>query len=176
MATDIPALIAPLLRDYALDLRGIHGPGHWLRVARNGRALAALTPEADAEVVELFGLLHDSRRQNEHRDREHGQRAADFAESLAADGLIGLEMPRLRLLMRACARHEMGEVSADPTIGCCWDSDRLDLARLGIRPRMALMSTMAARDDALLAEAWDRGWSQRDLHGLAREWGVTLPR
>ena len=176
MATGLRLLVAPVLRGYALDLSGIHGPAHWLRVAQNGRALAALTPDADAEVVELFGLLHDSRRQNEHRDREHGQRAAGFAEDLAADGLLRLETPRLRLLMRACARHEMGEGSDDPTIGCCWDSDRLDLARLGIRPRMALMSTAAARDEVLVAAAWDRGWEQRRLHGLAREWGLDLPR
>lgn len=176
MATDLRALVPPVLAGYALDLRGIHGPAHWLRVARNGRALVALTPDADAEVVELFGLLHDSRRLNESRDSRHGQRAAEFAESLAADGLIALETPRLRLLMRACARHEMGEVSDDPTIGCCWDSDRLDLARLGIRPHPPLMSTAAASDEALLAAAWDRGWERRRLHGLAAEWGLALPR
>jgi hypothetical protein len=35
-------------------------------------------------------------------------------------------------------------VSADGTIGTCWDADRLDLPRVGIWPSAALLSTDAA--------------------------------
>jgi hypothetical protein len=33
----------------------------------------------------------------------------------------------------------------NPTIGCCWDADRLDLSRVGIEPDTELMSTDAGR-------------------------------
>jgi len=42
-------------------------------------------------------------------------------------------------------RHDRGEVSDDPTIGACWDADRLTLARLGILPSVGLLSTEAGR-------------------------------
>jgi hypothetical protein len=54
--------------------------------------------------------------------------------------------PRLR---DALARHSDGAVTGDPAAGCCWDADRLDLCRLGIRPDPRLLSTAAAREIAL---------------------------
>jgi hypothetical protein len=57
-----------VLSDYALDLHGIHRPAHWLRVRENGLALAAMTPDTDTPIVELFALLHDCRRWDEGRD------------------------------------------------------------------------------------------------------------
>ncbi|MCA9790206.1 MAG: hypothetical protein KC910_00365 [Candidatus Eremiobacteraeota bacterium] len=33
----------------------------------------------------------------------------------------------------------------DPTIATCWDSDRLDLDRVGVDPDPAFLSTAAAR-------------------------------
>jgi uncharacterized protein len=41
-------------------------------------------------------------------------------------------------------------------VGACWDADRLDLGRVGIRPRADLLSTEIARDHALIAEATRR--------------------
>ena len=128
---------------------GIHGTGHWLRVLENGRTLAAATPGADPALVELFALLHDSRRHDEAGDPGHGERAAAFVRALAAEGALELGPERVALLAAACARHERGEVSADPTIGCCWDADRLELARLGRRPIARLLSTVIARDPAI---------------------------
>lgn len=37
---------------------------------------------ADLLVVELFAFLHDSHRQNDFRDPQHGGPAADYALSL----------------------------------------------------------------------------------------------
>lgn len=34
----------------------------------------------------------------------------------------------------------------NPTIGVCWDADRLDLTRVGMTPKPKLLSTQAARD------------------------------
>ena len=38
---------------------------------------------------------------------------------------------QLHLLRRACATHTHGITSDDPTIGVCWDADRLDISRFG---------------------------------------------
>lgn len=44
--------------------------------------------------------------------------------------------------------HDKGETTTDPTIGCCWDADRLDLGRVGKKPDPAYMSTMLGRSAA----------------------------
>jgi uncharacterized protein len=165
---------AGLRRNGRLLSVGIRSPAHWLRVLANGRALAALThdADADAEVVGLFALLHDSRRVNEHRDPQHGERAADFVRQLANQGLLPIEGPRITVLAAACARHELGEVTNHPTIGCCWDADRLELSRLHRRPKPELPSTKAAMSPALQAAAWVRGAGQVVDPVLARDWGL----
>jgi uncharacterized protein len=147
-------------------------PPTGLRVLANGRALAAMTPDADVEVVGLFALLHDSRRVNEHTDPQHGERAADFVRQLADQGLLPVEGPRITVLAAACARHELGGVTDHPTIGCCWDADRLELSRLHRRPKARLLSTRAALDPGLQAAAWERGVGQVVDPTLAREWGL----
>ena len=167
-----PWLVARVLSDYALDLRGIHGPAHWLRVRGNGLALAAMTPGADAIVVELFALLHDCRRQDEEHDLGHGERAAAHARRLAAEGALWIDPARLDLLAEACAGHEHGAVSADPTIGCCWDADRLELSRLWRRPKERFLSMKAALDPDLQHAAWTRG-TEGIVDGLAASvWGL----
>ena len=108
-------------------------------------------------MVGLFALLHDCRRQDDGHDRGHGERTAGCAETLARDGLLRRDPVLLDRPVAACAGHEHGKVSAGPTIGCCWDADRLELSRLGRRPVARLLSTDAARDPAVQAEdaaAW----------------------
>ena len=53
--------------------------------------------------------------------------------------------PRLGLLCRACAGHADGLTSAEPTVGVCWDADRLNLWRVRVAPSRGLLSTAAAR-------------------------------
>lgn len=171
----LPPLAALILRRYRLPLDGVHGPAHWLRVRANGLALAARTAGADAVVVELFALFHDAEREDEGHDPGHGERAAALVRLFVAEDRLRLDPARLDLLAAACARHEHGEISADPTIGCCWDADRLDLARLDRRPKAHLLSTRAAQAADIQAEAWRRGrnW-QHDAAG-ARAWGLPPP-
>ena len=152
-----PSLLDRVMHGYRLDLAGIHGPGHWRRVRANGLALAARTAGADPAVIELFALLHDSRRINDDEDPGHGDRAAALVHELTAAGLLPLDTVRVTLLADACARHALGDVSDDPTIGCCWDADRLDLSRLLIRPRDRFLSTAAARDASVQHAAWTNG-------------------
>jgi uncharacterized protein len=64
--------------------------------------------------------------------------------SLVPD-LFTLEPHRLALLEHAIRHHTAGRTSVDPTIGTCWDADRLDLGRVGMQPHQRYMSTRAAR-------------------------------
>ncbi|MBX3171130.1 MAG: hypothetical protein KF760_27225 [Candidatus Eremiobacteraeota bacterium] len=130
-------LEAELFDDYGLPLNGLHGARHWRRVDKIGRLLAVYT-EADLEVVRRFALFHDSQRYNEEKDLGHGQRAADRARQFCADEL---SQEQMQLLYLACAGHESGLTSDDPTIGTCWDADRLDIDRLDKLPWLSLIST-----------------------------------
>ena len=49
------------------------------------------------------------------------------------------------LLAFACEEHTNGGIGPDPTVGVCWDADRLDLWRVGSVVNPALLSTAAAR-------------------------------
>jgi uncharacterized protein len=80
--------------------------------------------------------------------------------------------PRVTVPAAACARHELGEVTDHPTIGCCWDADRLELSRLDRRPKARLLSTKAALNPALQEAAWARGVVWEVDPTLAREWGL----
>jgi uncharacterized protein len=59
--------------------------------------------------------------------------------------LLGLPGDRLDLLEAACKGHTDGRTSDDPTIGACWDADRLDLCRLGRAIDPGAMSTAPGR-------------------------------
>jgi uncharacterized protein len=147
-------LIAFLRSQFALDWRGIHGAPHWARVRRNGLLLAKSTG-AVVQVVEAFALVHDSCRLNDGHDPEHGCRAAALARRLN-DPLLELDGPGLRLLVQACEEHSDGHLDADITVQTCWDADRLDLGRVGIRPQASRLCTPAARQPAVIAWALSR--------------------
>ena len=171
----IERIAAAVVREYTLDLQGLYGAWHWLRVRRNGLWLAERTPDADPLVIELFALLHDSRRWDDGYDPLHGARAAEFTRRLHADGTLLLEPARLELLVEACALHTTARSSADPTIGCCWDADRLELARLLDPPDPRFLSTQAALHDDLQRLAWEAGTTDYHDHEGARRWGLPLP-
>jgi uncharacterized protein len=124
----------------------IHGPAHWSRVERNGLLLAKRTG-ADVVVVKLFALFHDSRRENDRKDDGHGSRGAEFASTLLGN-LFKLDPARFELLHYACTWHTDIQHHDDPTIGTCWDADRLDIGRIGINPDPKFMSTDFAREIA----------------------------
>ena len=123
-----------------LDPMSIHGPGHWRNVEANGIELVAQTPGGDETLVRLFAVLHDCERETEGYEPTHGPAAARTAKEWNGR-YFHLPADDLALLMLACERHERGEISDDPTVGCCWDADRLDLPRVGVTPRIEYMST-----------------------------------
>ena len=147
MASPVPVDFAHLrsliIAQFSLGPDSIHGPNHWRMVERNGLLLAKETGAIEV-VVRLFALFHESRRQNESTDPEHGLRGAQFARSLHGSALE-VSPEELNLLELACRNHTSGHLHPDPTIGTCWDADRLDLGRVGIIPEVHYMSTDFAR-------------------------------
>ena len=128
---------------FLLGANSLHGPDHWRRVERNGLSLAAESG-ADVFIVRLFAVLHDARRHDEGRDMGHGERGGELARTLRGR-FFELDDADLEILCDACAGHEKGDVSDHPTIGTCWDADRLDLWRVGARPDAHYMSTAAGQ-------------------------------
>ncbi|MFN8625177.1 MAG: hypothetical protein U0587_04205 [Candidatus Binatia bacterium] len=154
-ATTIGEPLLCMIRDqFALEWDGIHGAPHWARVCENGLRLARSTG-AKRHVIELFSVLHDARRLDDGDDFEHGQRAARFVQQLAG---VAFELPPddLELLIAACRRHSDGLMAGDITVLTCWDADRLDLGRVGIKPTAERLCTTAARDPAVMSWAYHR--------------------
>jgi uncharacterized protein len=151
---DKSALVRLLKAEFRLDWGGIHGVPHWARVRHNGLLLARETG-ARADVVECFALLHDSQRFHDGSDRGHGARAASFVRHIQGEWL-SLDGEGLELLAYACEFHSAGLLDADVTVQTCWDADRLDLGRVGIRPDPNRLCTAAARDARMLEAAYAR--------------------
>jgi len=147
-------LIKAIFSEYTLTWDGIHGITHWARVMENGLRLAELNG-ADKEIVALFAVFHDCKRQNEGRDDDHGKRGGDFAISLKED-LLNLSEDRLDLLYTACAGHTAGKTKGDITVRTCWDADRLDLYRVKIKTDPDKLCTVEAKQPDIMRWAEKR--------------------
>jgi uncharacterized protein len=168
-----PQLLDAILARYALPLDGIHGVSHWARVLENGRLLARSSC-ANTAVVQLFAVLHDAQRWDDGWDREHGRRGAELAACLRPTPL-DLPDPDFDLLFAACAHHADGLTDGDITVQTCWDADRLDLFRVGIRPQPQRLCTQAAQDPSVIEWAMRRS-RRREVPALVgEEWGLSLP-
>ena len=136
------------LLDYAYEQRlydsMYHGLEHWNQVEFNGLLLASKTG-ADITVVRLFALFHDCRRMDDAYDAEHGPRAEEFIKRCLAEKRFELDEERLEKLCSACRLHTRERRTGDITIDTCFDADRLDLGRVGIRPMEDKMATEAGR-------------------------------
>ena len=146
MSTNWQTLWEHITREFQCDRDSIHGPSHWRRVERNGLLLATRSGAIE-EVVRLFAVFHDSRREHDGCDDTHGSQGAAYASSLRGV-LFDLSDEHFELLHYACTWHTHGRLSDQPTIGSCWDADRLDLGRIGTTPEAAYMSTEFGREIA----------------------------
>jgi len=137
-------------RQFKLNVNSLHGIPHWWRVKEIGFYLAQET-SVDLFVIQLFALLHDSKRENDDYDSEHGERAAEYILELSKAGRLSLNKKQIQQLMYACRHHTNKKAkSNDLTIQICWDADRLDLYRVGEIPNPAFLYTeMAKRREAL---------------------------
>ncbi len=157
-----PRVVADVLARATHVRSLLHGVGHWKCVAHAGLQLLPDVPGCDPAVVLLFGLFHDAMRQNDGHDPDHGRRAARLVRDLRGS-FDALAPARLDLLEHACAEHADGTVTGDPTVGTCWDADRLNLWRVGIRPTPRYLCTAAAKRPRRIA------WAER-LHGQHLTW------
>ena len=169
------ALLEMVRSQFRLDWQGIHGAPHWARVRYHGIALAGELG-LPAAVPALFAI-HDSQRRDDHVDPEHGMRAANYADWLWRKGWIELDSGSMQLLREACEGHSEGHVDAHPLVQACWDADRLDLGRVGIRPDPRRLCTEPARRPEWIERAWN--WSRRDSLSLPshrmRRISIKLP-
>lgn len=139
---------------YKMDHDGFHGYKHWMRVLHNGRLLAK-AEGASMKVVELFCLLHDTQRKNENVDPEHGHRAAEFA--CTQNGIwFDVNNDEMQLLYEALSYHSDGYTEGDITVQVCWDADRLDLGRVGIKPSPSRLCTVTSKSPEVLDAAYQR--------------------
>ena len=140
----------------------LHGEDHWRQVASIGLDLATRTPGCDSMVVVLFAVLHDALRIGDGNDPGHGARGAALARSLDL-GRFGYNAEQIALVEVACRDHTGGGVSADPTIGACWDADRLTLWRVGITPAARYMSTVAGKEAAAAGRRFTTAWDWTEI-------------
>ena len=141
-------ILFQIKQDFKIDFYGDHGLEHWQRVYDNTQKLAQHY-EVKSNVFELFALLHDSKRENELIDEKHGPRAAAYAKKLLNEGLITLDKKDEQRLLYACANHTTTDIKNplcnDLIVKICFDSDRLDIGRVGIPPAAKYMATDYAK-------------------------------
>ena len=145
-AIDWPILWKVVSDQFLLGHESLHGPAHWRRVEQNGLLLATRSG-ADVTVVQLFAIFHDSRRENEGSDLEHGERGAKLATQMRGK-YFEMEDAAFDKLIHACTWHTTQRHHSDPTIGTCYDADRLDLGRVMIIPHPDFMNTEFGREIA----------------------------
>ena len=174
MTINIPLVLNAVLDEYVLSVNGCHGVAHWARVMENGLRLADETG-ANIEVLCLFAVLHDSKRVNDGHDPDHGQRGADFAADIRGK-LFDLADHEFDLLYKACAGHTHERTHPDITVQTCWDSDRLDLGRVGIVPHPSRLCTEVAKQEETIRWADGRASSFVVPEFVAAEWGIDVSR
>lgn len=149
-----------LKRQFQIEWNGFHGGAHWARVKMNatllGREYNKLGENVDFDVLELFSILHDHKRENEGYDIEHGKRAADALEFYRGR-FFEIPDSAFQELWTACAYHSDGRIS-DPSLNVeiCWDADRLDLYRVGVMPNPKYLCTAVAKNKSFLESAVKR--------------------
>ena len=141
-------LIERLKKDFKIDYYGDHGINHWRRVYRNTQILSTYY-NIESEVFELFALLHDSKRHDEFEDRHHGVRAAGFVQKLLREGTISLNEQDAERLLYVSANHTQSNKNDplfnDLIVQICFDSDRLDIGRVGYVVESAYLATEYAK-------------------------------
>lgn len=113
------------------EYKGIHGIDHFANVESFGMLLASKTG-ADVDVVRWFAYLHDCQRHNDGSDIQHGERAAEYIDTIRNTYLQYLDDGQVDLLKTACRYHTTTPRLGNSTIDSCFDADRLDLPRVGI--------------------------------------------
>ena len=109
-------MIQLIKRQLKIDWWGHHGVRHWARVRRNGRIIAQHVPGVNTAVTDLFAVLHDAGRIDEHDDPEHGWRCAARLRRLHTSGDFGLSTSQYIELLFAIERHSEQIKPISPTV------------------------------------------------------------
>lgn len=163
-------LISTIIEQYTLSLKGIHGISHWARVLENGEKLAKLN-NANLQVVQLFAVFHDAKRINDGNDPGHGRRGAEFAATLQGQ-FFTLSDEDFELLHIACSYHTDGLTDGEITVRTCWDSDRLDLGRIGMKPNPRYLCTDTAKNPQMINWANERSSKRVIPNFVYNKWGI----
>lgn len=153
-------LLAKIKAQYRLKWSGTHGVIHWHRVYINGIRLSE-QEGVNARVLQLFSVFHDSQRKNEHRDKNHGIRGAELARKLRK--YCPLDDAEFDLLTTACSLHTNTLDHENITIQASFDSDRLDLGRVGNYPDPDRLCTPMAKDLKVIGWAYHRSLNDNEL-------------
>jgi uncharacterized protein len=141
-------LIESIKQEFKIDYYGDHGINHWRRVYNNTERLSRHY-NVESEVFELFALLHDSKRHDEFQDKHHGKRAAEFTQTLLDKAMITLDEEDTERLIYACANHTHSDkkhpLFSDLIVQICFDSDRLDIGRVGYSVDISYLATEYAK-------------------------------
>ncbi len=155
-------LLSIIKKQYRLNWHGTHGITHWHRVYINGIRLS-LQEGVNHRVLQLFSVFHDSQRKNEHRDRNHGKRGAELARELRR--YCPLDDTEFDLLTTACSLHTSTLDHENITVQACFDSDRLDLGRVGHYPDSDRLCTKMAKEIKTIEWAYHRSLNDNELPG-----------
>lgn len=118
-----------------------HGFTHMRNVEAFGDLMAKRTEGVDNDVVHWFAYLHDIERKADNGDPDHGKRVPEFIDIIRNTYLIDLTNEQIDKLKKACELHTDTHKTGDPTIDVCFDADRLDLPRIGIKTDPSKMAT-----------------------------------
>ena len=165
---DLTPLLSQIAAQYQLPPDGAHGLSHWGRVLENGLKLAEIEG-GDTTVIILFAIFHDACRHNQSLDPGHGNRGANLAEHLLGNS-PQVTADQLDLLKTACRQHTDGKTDGNLTLRICWDSDRLDLARVGIFPDIRYLCTDAAKDSLFIYWANTRAQTNYTPNFVMEDW------
>ena len=167
---DLKLFLGDIAEQYRLDPNLAHGISHWARVLENGLKLAEVEG-GDKTVISLFAIFHDACRYNQTLDPGHGARAARLAKKLLSGHPL-VSSNQLRLLTKACRDHTSGRTRANISVQICWDSDRLDLARVGIMPHARRLCTRTAKYPSIINWANDRALTKFSPSYVEQEWAL----
>jgi uncharacterized protein len=177
------AQIIKALKAHARFPSRIHGPAHWARVHRFGVLLAEREqlPAAGRVCVEVFAWVHDLAREDDSGSNHHAIEGAASLDRVLPAIFDGLSSEQVETIRAAIRYHSDGMTAGRaydagafddlawprelvvPTIGCCWDADRLDLPRVGVHPGAQFMSTSAWREVLPLSEQVHRSVGEDTL-------------
>lgn len=146
-------LLAEIKKHYPLDWYGTHGVVHWSRVYENGMKLSE-QKGVNVKVVQLFSVFHDSQRRNEGYDDGHGGRGAQLALKLRE--FCPATDEEFELLTISCGLHTSARTHDNITVQACFDSDRLDLGRVGTVPDPKYLCTPLARSKEVIEWGYEK--------------------